>query len=138
MPSAEVNLVLSTVVDGRAKDLRFRQRQLVSLQQWIVRHTSELEIALNKDSPSHFKNEARFLIARTLLEIKRHYDPLDLKQELKDEYRIMQNRNSVRGYRVEELIYLLPETHTLFFSVLSALAASIAAGSCCLIEVRSP
>lgn len=134
MASIEVKTVLSTVQDGRAKDLRYRQRHFLSLHQWITGNLVDIEAAVRKDCNCS-ELEARFMVSLTLQALKEHYDALDLKKELEEEYRIKNGRNNAGGNSPENLVYILPEKFTLFYSVMSALFACIAGGSCCIIEV---
>lgn len=134
MTSAEIRGILSTVQDGRTKDVRYRQRQFLSLHQWIDSHRPEIEVAVRKDD--HCTDiEARFVLALTLQDLRRHYDGLDLKNALEEEYRVKYGRNNPGGSIPEDVVYIIPEKFTLFYSVMSALFAGIAAGSCCIIEV---
>lgn len=134
MASEEVRIVLSTLSDGRAQDVRFRQNQFHSLHRWIISHVSELEAAIRSDSG--FSNvQARFVISSTLQNLRRNYDTLDLKKALQSEYSVKLGHNSENGSVPEDLVYIIPERYTLFNSVFVALFACIAAGSCCLIEV---
>lgn len=132
----EIKDVLSTAQDGRTKDLRYRQRQFLSLHQWIVSHRTEIETAVRKDDHCS-DSEARFVLALTLKDLRRHYDLLDLKNTLEEEYRVKAGRNNAGGSFPEDVIYIIPEKFTLFYSAMSALFAGIAAGSCCVIEVLS-
>lgn len=136
MTSAEIKRIFSTVQDGRTKDLRYRQRQFLSLHQWIISHRTEVETAVRKDD--HCSDlEAQFVLAMTLLDLRRHYDALDLKTALEEEYRVKSGLNNSGGSFPEDVIYIIPERFTLFYSVMSALFAGLAAGSCCIIEVMN-
>jgi hypothetical protein len=134
MASQEVQAVLSTVWDGRSRDLRYRQRQFLSLHRWIVDHSNEIQLAICRDDKVS-ECETRFVIAAALTDIRTAYDSLDLKEELKDEYSIKRNEAN-EGRRVpDELVYLTLEKYTIFYCLVNVLAACLAAGSCCLIEV---
>lgn len=134
MTSIEIRTVLSTANDGRTKDLRYRQNQFLSLHQWITSHLVDIEAAICNDE--HLaEHEARFMISLTLGEIERFYSALDLKTTLEEEYSVKYGRNNAGGRSPENLIYILPEKFTRFYSVMCALCACIAAGSCCMIEV---
>ena len=135
MASQEVQAVLSAVWDGRSRDLRYRQRQFLSLHHWIVDHTDEIQLAICRDDKVP-ESEARFVIAAALTDIRTAYDSLDLKEELKEEYSIKRNQAN-EGRRVpDELVYLTLEKYTIFYCLVNVLTACLAAGSCCLIEVR--
>ena len=128
MASAEVKLVLSTVSDGRARDLRFRQNQFHSLHRWITTHAGSIEAAArNDDRVSDL--QTKFMVSLTLRDLKKNYEELNLKQALQAEYSVKNGRNNAYGSIPEDLIYIIPERYTPFYSVLTALFACIAAGS---------
>ena len=126
--------VLSAVADRRTRDLRYRQRQLISLHGWISKNVAELESAISADD-GLFDTETQFVIALALDELRRSYDSLDLKKELDIEYRIKNGRENEERRLAEEIVYVIPDKFTLFYGVMSTLCASVAAGSCCIVEV---
>ena len=134
MSASTTNTVLSAVADRRARDLRFRQRQLISLHGWITKSVADLEEAFTADD-SLSKEEARFVLALALDELRQNYDSLDLKKELDIEFRVKNCRDNEDRRQPQDLVYVIPEPFTLFHGVISALCAAIAAGSCCVIEV---
>ncbi|RVX74926.1 hypothetical protein B0A52_01203 [Exophiala mesophila] len=136
MTSSEIKLLLSSAVDGRTRDLRYRQNQLLSLHQWIANHRIALEHAIERDEHVE-EHEAQFVVSMTLREVQAHYDELDLTKALEEEYRVKNGRNNAGARSPEALIYVIPEKFTLFYSALSTLSACIAAGSCCIIELPS-
>jgi aldehyde dehydrogenase (NAD+) len=126
--------VLSAVADRRTKDLRYRQRQLLSLHRWISKNLTELESAIRADDGLS-STETQFVIALALDELRRSYDSLDLKKELDIEFRIKNGQDNTERMLPEDIVYVIPDNFTLFYSVMSALCTAIAAGSCCVIEV---
>lgn len=134
MTSLEIEGVLSTAQDGRTKDIRYRQRQFLSLHQWIVSNRTNIETAVRQDDHCS-EPEAQFVLALTLQDLRRQYNVLNLKSVLEEEYRVKTGRNNAAGNCPEDVVYIVPEKFTTFYSVMSALFAGIAAGSCCIIEV---
>lgn len=135
MSSIELKTVLSTAADERTRDLRYRQRQFLSLHQWIINHLVDIESSFCKDD--HLSElEARFMVSLVLQELQRHYNALDLKRTLDEEYSVKNGRSNASGKSPEEVVYILPDKYTLFYSVLSVLCTCIASGSCSVIEVR--
>ncbi|KAJ9615475.1 hypothetical protein H2200_001550 [Cladophialophora chaetospira] len=126
--------VLSAIADRRTRDLRFRQRQLISLHDWITNNTSGLETALSEDDDIS-QAEAHFVIGLALDELRRNYESLDLKKELDIEFRIKNARDNEHRRLPQEIVYVIPHRFTFFFGVTSALCASVAAGSCCIVEL---
>ena len=134
MDSATASNFISALSDRHTRDLRYRQRQFISLHKWISKQSADLETAISADDGlSH--SEARFIIALALKELRQAYDSLDLKQELEIEYRIKKGKDNEARRLPEELVYVIPETFTLFYSVVSVICACLAAGSGCLVEV---
>ena len=76
------------------------------------------------------------MVSLTLQELARHYNTLDLRKTLDEEYRVKNGRNNAGGKSLEDLVYVFPEKFALFYSAMSALCNCIAVGSCCVIEVR--
>ena len=137
MRDESIKLVLSTADDGRTKDLRYRQRQFQSLHSWITGHTTEIDAALREFDGGMLENELRYLLTNTLSQLRRSYDSLDLKKDLAAEYSIKYGHDNQARRVPHLLIYVVPESHLLFFNVLNVLYACIAAGSCCVVEVRN-
>ena len=131
-----LNVVLSTVQDGRTRDMRYKQRQFQSLHSWIVTHASEIRAAVQQDD-RFTESETQFLLTETLNMLRYFYDSLDLKKELANEYSVKYGRGNEARRVPEDVTYVIPETRAVFFNVMSIICACIAAGSCCLSEVRS-
>ncbi|KPI36600.1 uncharacterized protein AB675_4433 [Cyphellophora attinorum] len=131
--SPEITAILSTVSEGRTKDLRYRQRQLLSLHSWIDTHATEIAGALAADD-GRSPLEAEFVLSAVLNELRHHYESLDLKKELAVEYSIKKGKENPDRRVAEDLVYLVPARSSLVFSVLVVLCASIAAGCCFIVE----
>ncbi|OQV00734.1 hypothetical protein CLAIMM_06193 [Cladophialophora immunda] len=133
--SAEtVDLVLSTIQDGRTRDLRYRQRQLRSLHAWITGHVADIETGVQKTD--HLSRpETRLLTILSLSRLREVYDALDLKTELADEYRIKNGQDHAGRQVPEELTYVVPERRLLFYNIMSILYVCIAAGSSVIVEL---
>ena len=137
MTSRQVETLLSTVADGRMTDLRYKQRQFISLHGWIIGHLTQIYNALVQDE-GFSGPEAHFLVMTTLEQLRSLYDALNLKTEISAEYRIKNSQSNANRRVPDGLVYLVPESYTAFYSILSAVGACIAAGSCCLIEIAIP
>lgn len=134
MSASITNGVLGAVADRRTKDLRYRQRQLISLHRWLSENHAELESATREDNGLSAA-ETHFIIASGLDTLRRNYDSLDLKSELDIEFRIKNRQDNLERRLSEDIVYVIPDNFTLFYSVMTALCAAVAAGSCCVIEV---
>ncbi|THV89259.1 hypothetical protein D6D27_06595 [Aureobasidium pullulans] len=126
--------VQSAAIDGRMRNVRTRQKQLVSLFKSLTKHASSFIDALQKDN-SLTKEEANIVVSAMLLEVRQHYDNIDFKKELAQEYNVRWGK-SWAGRRVAvPLVYIVPQDFTKGFNVFSALSAAIEAGSCCVVEL---
>lgn len=131
-----VDRVQSTAIEGRMRDLRHRQKQLLSLHQQLKGNEAEILKALCIDH--HVTaDEASFILGSTLSEIRVHYDALDLKKELIDEFGIKWARSNQDKRTAQPLAYVVPDHFVLLYSALSAFAAATEAGTCCVFKVNS-
>jgi acyl-CoA reductase-like NAD-dependent aldehyde dehydrogenase len=129
--------VQAAAMDGRMRTLRIRQR----LFQSLYRHLSQnqdafLEAAQSDDNCS--VNEAQITFASALIELRNHYNALDLTTDMDQEYSLAKEKsNEVRRVPID-ITYIIPDTFTMLFSALSALSAAIEAGSCVVVEASPP
>ena len=116
-------------------DLRYRQKQLRSLQAWLTSHVDEW-IAAERQDGHVSEREAKIVVAAILNEVRKHYDSLNLERELADEYSIKHGRDCADARVAAGIVYIVPEQTMPMFGALNALSAAIAAGNCCAVEVR--
>lgn len=128
--------ILAGNIDGRTQNIRYRQTQFCRLQTILTQHVSEIQDAIRTDS-GHTRQEVRAEVVFALQEIRTHYLSLSLEKDLEKEYRIANGKDSHDASRGTGIVYIVPCTHTLFFSVISALSAALAAGNCVVVEVSS-
>ena len=83
----------------------------------------------------HTTAEIEFEYALILSELREHYATLDSKHETKAARQIEFGSNNAERTRNTNIVYIVPSTHTTFFSALSPICAAIAAGSCVILEV---
>ncbi|KAL5340410.1 Aldehyde/histidinol dehydrogenase [Aspergillus crustosus] len=121
-------------IDGRAHNVRYRQTQFHRLQSALVQHIDQIKHALQTDS-GHSLEEVQAEICLALKEIKTHYLTLNLEEDLEREYRVAKGKDNADALRGTGIVYIVPETHTLLFSVASALSAALAAGNCIIVEL---
>jgi acyl-CoA reductase-like NAD-dependent aldehyde dehydrogenase len=74
-------------------------------------------------------------VVLALQELRAHYVSLSLTKDLEAEYRIKNGKDSPDASRGVGIVYITPTTHTLFYSVISALTTALAAGNCIVLEV---
>lgn len=133
----DLSRIIAADIDGRVQNTRYRQAQFHRLQTVLVEHVAEIQDAIRTDS-GHSAQEIRTEIVLALQELRTHYLSLSLEKDLEVEYRIKNGQDSLDGSRGAGIVYIVPCTHTLFFSVISALTAALAAGNCIVLEVSCP
>ncbi|KAJ5812636.1 hypothetical protein N7474_008937 [Penicillium riverlandense] len=126
--------ILAANIDGRTQNIRYRQTQFYRLQTILAQHVSEIQDAIRADS-GHTRQEVRAEVVLALQEIRTHFLSLSLEKDLEKEYRIANGKDSQDSSRGTGIVYIEPCTHTLFFSVISALSAALAAGNCVIVEL---
>lgn len=133
---AAIERLQMSVVDGRAENGRFRQDQLQSLHKTLREEAGQICAALQTDSNSSAAEvETEFYLA---MEAVRHfYGTLDFEKDLQEEYSVVSGKDNLRRRVGLGLVVIRPTSHTRLYSVVTPLAASIAAGNCNLLEVSS-
>lgn len=133
---AAIERLQISAVDGRAENGRYRQDQLHSLHRILRAEAGKICAALQVDSNSPATEvETEFYLA---MEAIRHfYESLDFDEDLKHEYSVANGRNNLNRRVALGLVVISPTSHTRFYSVVTPLAAAIAAGNCVLLDVSS-
>ncbi|KAJ5536251.1 aldehyde dehydrogenase PutA [Penicillium frequentans] len=126
--------ILAAEIDGRMHSIRYRQTQFHRLQSALVQHIEEIKYAILEES-GHSLEEVSAEICLALDEIRNHYTSLDLDKDLQEEYSIAYGKDRRGGRRGAGIVYIIPIDHTLFYSVISVLAAALAAGNCFILEL---
>ncbi|KAL2847327.1 Aldehyde/histidinol dehydrogenase [Aspergillus pseudodeflectus] len=126
--------LVAAEIDGRAHNIRYRQSQFHRLQSALVQHIDQIRNALQTDS-SNAPEEIQAEICLALKEIRTHYLSLNMQEDLENEYRVTRGKDNQDATRGSGIVYIIPATHTMFFSVVSALSAAIAAGNCVILEL---
>lgn len=128
--------LLVTLVDGRAEGVRFRQDNLISLHNELCKESAALTAAQEKDTgASKTEIEAEYFLA--LEAVRNFYDSLDFAKELETEYLVAQGKDNTSRRTGAGLVIIRPTGYTRLFSILSPLAAALAAGSVVALEVRT-
>ncbi|PYH67389.1 uncharacterized protein BO88DRAFT_369003 [Aspergillus vadensis CBS 113365] len=126
--------IIAAEIDGRCLNIRYRQNQFHRLQSILVQNIEQIKDAIAADS-GNSSEEVRAEICLALKEIRTHYASLDLKKDLEEEYRVANGKDNYDGKRGVGIVYIVPSSHTMFFSVVAALSAAIAAGNCVILEL---
>lgn len=127
--------VQSAAIDGRMRNTRTRQKQLSSLFKSLTEHSNFFVDAMQKEN-NLSREEANIVVSAMLLEVRQHYENIDFKKELAQEYSVRWGKSWVDRRVPARIVYIIPQDFTKSFNVFSALSAAIEAGSCCVVEVK--
>ncbi|KAK2796523.1 hypothetical protein FQN51_009303 [Onygenales sp. PD_10] len=126
--------VRATATDGRMRNVYWRQDQLQKLHAALVDHGCEIQDVIRQETGNTIA-EARVEYLLALSSVKELYSSLDPKKELRDEYNTANDIDIPNGWQPAGLVYIEPTSYTVFYSVLSPLAAAIASGNCVIVKV---
>lgn len=131
---AAIDRLQESVVDGRTENGRYRQDQLQRLHKTLRDQASQIIAALVADSRfSNAEADVEFYLG---MEAVRHFnDSLDFKKDLREEYNVVRGEDNVKRRVGAGLVVIRPTTHTRFYSIVTPLAAAIAAGNCIILEL---
>lgn len=132
--TAAIDRLQESVVDGRTENGRYRQDQLQRLHRTLREQASQITAALVADSKSSSSEvDAEYYLG---MEAVRHfYNSLDFEKDLKDEYSVVRGEDNLTRRVGAGLVLIRPTSHTRFYSIVTPLAAAIAAGNCIILEV---
>lgn len=122
-------------VDGRTQSVRYRQNQLKALHECLIAHASEIKPCIEADE-GFVLAEAEIVFFQAVSDLRYHYASLDFEKELRDEYSVAHGKSFENRRVGVGMVYIVPDHYCLFLGVVSALSAAIAAGNCCIVEVR--
>jgi len=128
----------ATALTTRCHNAFFRQKQLKSLHDTLRNNTSSIKDAIKQDTSCRVSDaEASIEVALAFDIVKEHYSFINVKKELEDEYRITNVKDASDRSEPCGVVYIEPQpNHTPFYSVIVALSAALAAGSCVALKVR--
>jgi len=128
--------VQAAAVDGRQENVFWRQIELQKLYKVLAQQSASIQAAIVKDSATT-RQEAKLEFCEALLSVKRRHAELQPDRERTEEYNIANGKDSPNARRPYGLVYIVPTTHTMFYSIITAIASAIAAGNCCIVEVST-
>ncbi|GFG23053.1 aldehyde dehydrogenase family 3 member B1 [Aspergillus udagawae] len=134
MVSSQFSRLLAAEIDGRTQNTRYCQNEFHRLQSALSQHIDEIQDAIQKDSGNE-PEEVRAELCLALKEIRTHYQTLSLEKDLEEEYRVVAGKDNADAKRGAGIVYIVPSTHTMFYSIVSALSAALAAGNCIILEL---
>ncbi|KAJ5372047.1 aldehyde dehydrogenase PutA [Penicillium concentricum] len=126
--------IVAGSIDGRTGNIRYRQKEFHRLQNSILENLNEFKQAITDDS-GNTPEEVQMEVTLALKEIHTHYASLDVARNLEVEYRIANGKDNRDQKRGAGIVYVIPSQHTLFYSVIAALSAALAAGNSFVVEI---
>lgn len=130
-----IDTLRSAVIDGRTENVRHRQNELLKLHSGLSGKSSSICDAVSKDSGvSASDAEKEFVLAMDA--VQKIYETLDFERSLEDEYLVKEGKDHLSRRVGVGIVAIRPTDHTRLYSIVSPLAAAIAAGNCVLLEVR--
>ncbi|KAI9825939.1 MAG: hypothetical protein M1819_000458 [Sarea resinae] len=124
----------AAAIDGRCENTRFRQNQLRKLHDALLEKVDALRDAIIDDSGTT-PSEADAECYLTISSVKEHYESLDFEKSIHDEYNIAKGRDYLNRKVGYGIVYIVPATHTLSYSLVSPVCAAMAAGNCVCVEL---
>jgi len=104
------------------------------LQTELVKSKDEIKATIKADV-GHTSHEADFEYTLVLSELRQHFQGLNSQDELAATRLIELGHDRFGRSKSISIVYIVPGTHTLLYSVLSPVCAAIAAGNCVIVEV---
>lgn len=132
---AVLERLVACSVDQRLHNVRYRQRQLHLLHQFLRQHSTEICDLIIQDS-GHTHEESWLELSLTLITINELYEQLDFDDALRREYTVSRNESYINCRAPHGIVLIRPGSYTIFYSILSATAAALAAGNCVAVQVR--
>ncbi|KAJ9633569.1 hypothetical protein H2204_006952 [Knufia peltigerae] len=130
------NELLDTASDGRGRNARYRQNQILFLHNQLRVDLEKIRTAIKKDTSST-EADIDIELGLSLNAVRRMYEGVDFNKSLEDEFRIAKNSDNIERRIPYGVVLIRPTQHTRFFSIISALAAAFAAGNVVLLELES-
>lgn len=124
----------AAAIDGRCRNVRYRQKQLEALYDGILTKVVPLRAAIARDSQGP-SSEIEAELCMAIAAIRHFHDSLDFDKYLEEEYLIVAGKDSLERRAALGVVAIRPSTHTRLYSILGAIAPIIAAGNCVLLEV---
>ena len=124
----------NTILDGRSRNPRYRQHQLESLHSFLKQDMDKLCEAIGKDtnlSVEEIYSEFHLSIETVRL----LHEGIDFNKCLKEEYAVARGEDDSKRRIPVGVVLIRPTAHTRLFSIVSVVAAALAAGNAILLEV---
>ncbi|KAJ5505529.1 Aldehyde dehydrogenase N-terminal [Penicillium expansum] len=134
--AASLRAVREAVLDGRMHNIFTRRTQLEALQQTLLDRADAIQDAILADT-SYVASEAAVEYLLTLNTLKEYHKSLNIDRALQDEYAIARGEDGANRRDPVGIVYIVPTSYTIFYSVLVAVAGALTAGNCIVIELSN-
>lgn len=124
----------AAAVDGRARNVRYRQDQLHLLHRFLKEHADDICRAMCADEDC-LREDAELEFYLSMTTVEEIYQQLNFEENLDKEYAVTKQENNIGRRMPYGLVLIRPGTFTRMYSIFSALAAAMGAGNCVVIEV---
>ncbi|CAI7600575.1 unnamed protein product [Penicillium discolor] len=134
--AASLRAVREAVLDGRMHNTFTRRTQLEALQQTLLDKADAIQDAILADT-SYVASEAAVEYLLTLNTLKEYHKSLNVDRALQDEYAITRGEDAANRRDPVGVVYIVPTSYTVFYSILVAVAGALTAGNCIVIELSN-
>lgn len=126
--------IRASVIEGRSRTPRYIQTQLVRLHEALQKSQSSIRQAIEQDN-GYSSAEVDTEIYVTFHALRQEYESFDFPKFLEDEYSTARLKDSPSRRVPVGCVYIIPSSHTRFYSIVQPVAAAIATGNCVMIQV---
>ncbi|KAF4766679.1 hypothetical protein HAV15_010240 [Penicillium sp. str.  len=134
--AASLRAVREAVLDGRMHNTFTRRTQLEALQQTLLDKADAIQDAILADT-SYVASEAAVEYLLALNTLKEYHKSLNVDRALQDEYAIARGEDAANRRDPVGIVYIVPTSYTVFYSILVAVAGALTAGNCIVIELSN-
>jgi hypothetical protein len=134
--SDSVQRVLDAAVLGQARSPRFIQQELSKLHAALRKQGSVIRNTF-KDESRQTTAEVEIVYALALEAVAAFSRDRNFHEAIHAEYNLARLENSAGRLSPYSTAYIIPSRYNLLYSVVTAVAAAIAAGSCVILEVET-
>ncbi|KUJ07454.1 uncharacterized protein LY89DRAFT_766029 [Mollisia scopiformis] len=129
-----IETLRGAVTECRFENVRYRQDQFHALHGALREKSDAICQAIAKDSScSIAEAETEFFLAMDA--VQKSYDSLNFEKALEEGYYVTKGKNNEDRRAGLGLVAIRPQRHTRFYSVVSPIAAALAAGNCILVQL---
>lgn len=132
--SKQFSAIRSAAIDGRVHNPIYRKDQLRNLHSALADNASAIQDAIAKDS-KHQPSEVKIEYCLALQLIADAYIAINPNQQLEQEYAVTKGQDDVTSREPVGIVVIESSSHAFFYGLISALAPTLAAGNCVIVQV---